>query len=328
MRARGLRAAAVAAAMVALVALLAHVAATPARAADGPLATGSVAVVSADGDCLRLRAAPGLAATELSCLPQGARVDVLDGTVTQDGYRWQHVAFGALSGWAADTYLIPESALPPPPTPIPGDGTVQLFVPAPAGTEWQIAAGYNTATHSAADGGDPYAIDIVRTDAATAGTPVLAPLDGTVAWLDPDCLELTDRAGMRVLLCHFFHDPGVHDGLPVARGQRLGTVAPAGQAGNNGLAHIHVAVHYDHVNGGVTVPLAGAYAMEGTALPAVTTFNAYAGTTFRSTNVPPGATQPVVEGTTAPTPAPTSAATPVTTPTPAPRPPRRLRRRR
>ena len=55
-----------------------------------------------------------------------------------------------------------------------------LSFPAPEGTAWAVLAGYNTATHSAADSNDPYALDLHRTDAATSGTPVLAPISGTV----------------------------------------------------------------------------------------------------------------------------------------------------
>jgi soluble lytic murein transglycosylase-like protein len=39
-------------------------------------------------------------------------VSVLDGTVEADGYRWQKVGAGTLTGWAADIYLEPSTLAP------------------------------------------------------------------------------------------------------------------------------------------------------------------------------------------------------------------------
>jgi len=156
--------------------------------------------------------------------------------------------------------------------------------PAPAGSTWHIASGYNTPTHT---GSDPYAIDVVRDDAETAGTPVLSPIDGTIRYTADDCLSVRDDADVSILLCHVFPLPGLERGTPVTRGQRIATVAPAGQANNNGLAHIHIAAHYGSTRSfGSTVPLAGAYAIEGAQLTPTTATDAYAGRTFRSTNAP------------------------------------------
>jgi murein DD-endopeptidase MepM/ murein hydrolase activator NlpD len=169
------------------------------------------------------------------------------------------------------------------------DAAVPFYFPAPAGTEWQVAAGYNTATHSYEDGGDPYALDIVRTDGPTAGTPVLAPVAGTITFVGrtgSQCVGMRDAPGNRILLCHLNPDPGLGSGQQVARGARLGTVAPAGEAANNGLAHIHLAVHQGtgSWSAGTTLPFVGQYAIEGVELPAVSTSNAYAGVRFVSTN--------------------------------------------
>lgn len=296
---------------VVLVCLMAVGLASPrvasAQVAPLPLVPGTIAVVQADGDCLRLRDAPGLAGARLTCLAEGTRVDVLDGAVEADGYRWQRVAFAGLGGWAADAYLVPADQYVPLPSPalapaaVPGSGPVSFAIPAPAGTTWRIVAGYNTATHSDADGSDPHAIDIVRDDALTEGTPVLAPLDATVAWRDDGCAVLRDAAGMRILICHFFPLAGLAVGQTVARGQHIGDVAPAGAAGNNGLPHLHIAVHEDVTPARATVPLVDAYALEGVGLPAVANANAYSGTVFVSTNGAQVVNTPIV---TAPTPAP------------------------
>ncbi|MDA0366309.1 MAG: hypothetical protein O3B31_10935 [Chloroflexi bacterium] len=273
-----------------------------------PLTPGTVAVVRADGDCLRLRDAPGLAGMRLTCLGEGTRVDVLDGAVEADGYRWQRIAFAGLAGWAADVYLVAADrdippVITPAPTPTTGSGPVSFFMPAPAGTVWRIVAGYNTATHSLADGGDPYAIDIVRDDGLTEGTAVLAPVDATVAWRDNACAVLRDGAGMRILICHFFPAAGLTIGQALTSGEPIGTVAPAGAAGNNGLPHLHLAVNEGATAARAILPLVGAYALEGRALPPITNANAYAGTIFVSTNGASGGT-PIVAAPAPPPPAP------------------------
>src|SRR5207244_10307855 len=110
-----------------------------------------------------------------------------------------------------------------------------FFIPAPAGTEWQVAAGYNTATHI---GEDPYALDIVRADGPTEGTLVLSPIDGKIGFVSDTCVGVATDHNLTVLLCHLFHKEGLRSNTPVLRGEALGIVAPPGAAGNNGLAHI------------------------------------------------------------------------------------------
>ena len=152
-----------------------------------------------------------------------------------------------------------------------------LSFPAPEGTAWAVLAGYNTATHSAADSNDPYALDLHRTDAATSGTPVLAPICGTVGYASSSCISLRDAARTTVMMCHVLV-PSTLRGKAVIRGQRLGTVAPPGEAGNNGVSHIHMAMSNDG-----PLPFVGNYTIENIALPAITTSNAYADQAFIST---------------------------------------------
>ncbi len=156
-----------------------------------------------------------------------------------------------------------------------------LLLPAPAGTRWEVFAGYNTATHSAPNA---WELDLVRTDAATEGTPVLAPISGRVSYTSSDCM--TVRAdGISVLLCHLFVDRDIARGVDVRRGDRLGVVAPAHAAGNNGLPHIHLAVHDSSSSYfGLTLPLVGRYAIEGREFPPTSAWNAYAGVALTSTN--------------------------------------------
>ncbi len=159
-------------------------------------------------------------------------------------------------------------------------------IPAEAGSEWEIAAGYNTFSHSDADNEDPHAIDIVRLDSQSGGSAVLSPTSGTVSYSSNDCLSIRDAAGMEHLLCHIQPTAGLYRGTDVAIGERVGTVWHAGYGNNGGLAHIHYAVHHSAGGGylGRTVPFTGAYRIEGRELFYDTSYNQHAGTRFISTN--------------------------------------------
>jgi D-alanyl-D-alanine carboxypeptidase len=74
------------------------------------LASGDLAVVRADGDCLRMREEPGLGAGVLSCLAEGSTVTTLAGTATLDGFAWREVTASALHGWVAERYIVAVSA--------------------------------------------------------------------------------------------------------------------------------------------------------------------------------------------------------------------------
>ncbi len=83
----------------------------PAAALD----PGTTAVVDADGDCLRLRANPGLTGEVLACLPDGSTVLVLSGLRPADGFEWQFVdSGGARTGWVVSSYLRAVAAAAPP----------------------------------------------------------------------------------------------------------------------------------------------------------------------------------------------------------------------
>ena len=165
------------------------------------------------------------------------------------------------------------------------DGGVPI--PAPAGTEWEIVAGYNTASHSDADAGDPHAIDIVRIPREdTSGTPVLSPVDGTVRWLDWDCLMITDAAGYEHLLCHVSPLGHLQRGSSVAIGEQVAVVCREFECGNYGLAHIHYAIHESRGGGylGRSIPFTGRYAIEGRELHWSPEHNLHSGVEFTSTN--------------------------------------------
>jgi hypothetical protein len=80
---------------------------TRSEASVAALTPGSTAIVKADGDCLRVRETPALQAKQLTCLPEGAVVQVLDGTQIADGYTWRKIQSGTIVGWVAEQYLQP-----------------------------------------------------------------------------------------------------------------------------------------------------------------------------------------------------------------------------
>ena len=98
--------------------LAASVQHTPIRATstnalrDTPLVPGTTAVIRADGDCLRLRDAPGLSSNRLDCYAEGSLVQVLDSSVVADDFRWQSVSVSGKTGWMADEFLEPFAGEP------------------------------------------------------------------------------------------------------------------------------------------------------------------------------------------------------------------------
>ena len=95
----------------------------------------------------------------------------------------------------------------------------------------------------------------------------------------------------------------------------IGTVAPEGLKGNNGLAHIHLAVNRGG-SSGTSLPFEGDYILDGTAFPATTVANAYSG---GSSPVVTSSNVAVAGAPAAATPTPRATSTPRgTTPTPTP----------
>ena len=84
----------------------------PVRPAAGQLVPGHQAIVTGDGDCLRLRDAPSLAGTPITCVPDGSTLQVLEGSDSADGYTWQRVRSSGVVGWVAAEFL---KAAPPVP---------------------------------------------------------------------------------------------------------------------------------------------------------------------------------------------------------------------
>lgn len=98
----------------------------------GLLEAAPSATVRADGQCLRLRAAPTTSAAIVTCLPDGSTVTPLDGQAEADGYSWRRVqAASGEIGWVASTFLVH--------SPTPGSGPSAFVTPPAGGTTAGIA---------------------------------------------------------------------------------------------------------------------------------------------------------------------------------------------
>lgn len=95
-----------------------------------PEQAATTAIVRADGDCLRLRAAPTAAAPVLTCIPDGSVVTLLQGTEQADGVVWQSVNAGGRSGWVSSQYLASGATAAPVPVP-PSSPAPAVAAPAP-----------------------------------------------------------------------------------------------------------------------------------------------------------------------------------------------------
>jgi hypothetical protein len=83
---------------------------TPVAAASG-LAAGVYARVTGTGSCLNVRESPSASAATKRCIKDGTVVQIADGPVDADGYRWWKLTGVAVinDSWAAETYLSPIS---------------------------------------------------------------------------------------------------------------------------------------------------------------------------------------------------------------------------
>jgi hypothetical protein len=66
------------------------------------LSKGGNAIVANTGTCLNVREAASTTARILACLPDGTIVQVRDGPVAFEGYRWWFIGTEVISGWAAE----------------------------------------------------------------------------------------------------------------------------------------------------------------------------------------------------------------------------------
>ena len=70
--------------------------------------------VSAQGDCLRFRSAPGFSGVVLHCVPDGSSLVNAGQQASADGLGWTLVRWGEVVGWVASQYLTEEAVTPAP----------------------------------------------------------------------------------------------------------------------------------------------------------------------------------------------------------------------
>lgn len=164
------------------------------------LTVGSTAVVRADGECVRFREGPSLASRQLTCLREGTLVTVLGGRIQADGYWWQRIQWGALSGWAADNFLVESkdaaaapasclatSATIPPAVVTPRIPTLSGGLPQAGGFGMAVwSGGLTSAIATAAEAGGCHlsAVWVSQDDGGLLGFVFGAPDIVNRAWLD------------------------------------------------------------------------------------------------------------------------------------------------
>ena len=112
-------------------------------------AAGSRATVAGTGgECLRVRSAPSLGGSVLTCLPEGATVTIAGGTQEADGVSWVRITSGSVTGWVASTFLrnvqAPGGSQPSAPAgeligEVPAGGGFGLIVFSPGGPPQRLA---------------------------------------------------------------------------------------------------------------------------------------------------------------------------------------------
>ena len=178
-----------------------------------------------------------------------------------------------------------------------------LHLPYAGGLAVQIIQGYNGGTHQ---GVERYSLDLTRADGATAGSPVLAPASGTVAFAeDPGAqhgcigVAIDGDGDLHYMLCHVILTRSFTYGEAIQFGQPLGTVGAPGLVGNNGVAHVHMQLYT--LPGGVRTPVPYAapdgLSLDGVSMPPDGSYNQWmcVGSSCHgivSSNVPLGSATP------------------------------------
>jgi hypothetical protein len=251
-----------------------------------PVAPAGLATTATDAN---LRAGPAIDADVMWVIPPGTTVSV-DGPTTNG---FVPVTANGTSGWVAAELLTtgsaPASTQPPPvaatePVAEPAtealDATQLTKVRDHASTgiawpmtggEWEVVQGYNNGTHT--NRSDfatyKYSLDWARVDGNTAGQPVVAPVSGTVQWVDRGSGGLLIDAGngYGVTLFHVTLNRDLRSGSSVTQGQHLGQISGPGGEGYMSMAHIEIGVWQLNGRSHTSVPFTGANAIGGQEFP-------------------------------------------------------------
>ncbi len=178
-------------------------------------------------------------------LPNGGWDNIWFLVTTVDGGNQGYVAdVDVNTGTNNPAAVAPACGTTPPPS------TGNLISPFAPGQRWYVCQGYNGAiTHK----GQP-ALDLTLNPNGigpsgctgdsnySANRPVYAPVSGTLYQVSSAYggVCINTPSGRSVYLGHMLNRRG--NGA-VSAGTQIGTVAPAGMAGNNGYAHVHLQAH-------------------------------------------------------------------------------------
>lgn len=213
-------------------------------------AEAASARITADGDCLNMRATPSLAGTPITCITDGTIVTLVAGIVTADGLDWQQVRTPIAVGWVAARYLtaVPDGTTSPPPvassTPPPASAAPGAFeAPPPGGMTFGVAGTSSPRAVAAAQSFPVAGISVIEPVTQRYLTyipgapPIVNTLDDTT--LRPDMVVMVRRAGT---LPPSDTAPVIQNTLPAATGSPRTFAVPAhdgltlGVSGTNDVA--------------------------------------------------------------------------------------------
>ncbi len=153
--------------------------------------------VDTGGDCLRMRAEPGLQGADLTCLPHGTAITLLAGSEQRDGFTWRQVEYQARVGWVAAPYITTQPQDVQPLTERPHGAPPGLLEPPVGGMTMGLVSGADPAAIIAAL---PYpVVSMWHLDIASQQllrfVPGAPPFVNTLMTLDPGDVVSVTRAG-------------------------------------------------------------------------------------------------------------------------------------
>lgn len=230
---------------------------------------------------LNLRSGASSTASVILVMPNGSQITVT-GNLTNGFYP---VRYGSTNGFASSAYITFSGTTPSPtPTTPPVGGAIVWPI---SGGTWEVIQGYNGSSHqnTSSTWQYLYAFDIARTDGATAGINVYAPVSGTVRWYERSSGGITIDMGngYAFAMFHLTVDRGWEPGDTITQGDFIGTISDVGGEGFVQVPHIHLTLWQTNDGGNwnrVATPFTGAYTISGYDFPSNGTAYQWSGFEF------------------------------------------------
>jgi len=239
--------------------------------------TGNATVTVA----LNLRTSPSTGAAILAVMPAGTQVETTG--APQNGFF--PVRYVGLDGWAYATFLSVGGDPGDDPGGDSGGGGTGIIWPFNGGP-WSVIQGYNVGTHTnrSAFAQYAYSLDLALANGSTAGQAVVAPVSGTIRWVDrgSGAMLIDAGNGYGVSIFLFPISSGFGSGQQVQRGQYLGVISGIGGDGYAVTPHIQLTVWQFTSGGHVAVPFTGPNAVSGREYPSNGSANQHLGTRVSS----------------------------------------------